>query len=201
MSPHVLSGNSSIIFYYIFRYAAFGKNDSSSDTIILMWINVDIVATLHWGYCIHALLGGYNQTPWQYTFDLPYGYYYFHVCLTLRSRLWGRDTISQETLSNALSWMKILKFQLKCMWSFFPKGALGSNEYCINMIYSQNTSIFVSFMKHDEPQPVYMHVFSILGMLPVTPAVCLTSLIVIVIGNVTHTSGLAYNAYSSIWLR
>ena len=35
---------------------------------------------------------------------------------------WGRDemdAISQTTFSNAFSWMKILKFRIKCHWSLF----------------------------------------------------------------------------------
>ena len=38
---------------------------------------------------------------------------------------WGRDkmvTVSQTTLSNAFSWMKMLKFWLKFHWSLFRRG-------------------------------------------------------------------------------
>ena len=40
---------------------------------------------------------------------------------------WGRDkmdAISQTTLSNAFSWMKMLEFQLKFPWSLFIRGQL-----------------------------------------------------------------------------
>ena len=42
---------------------------------------------------------------------------------------WGRDkiaTISQTTISNAFSWMKILGFRLKFHWSFFPRGRINN---------------------------------------------------------------------------
>ena len=52
--------------------------------------------------------------------------YLFLNKLLLMSHLthWGRykmDAISQTTLSNAFSWMKILEFRLKFHWNLFPR--------------------------------------------------------------------------------
>ena len=53
----------------------------------------------------------------------------FAVRICLRLTHWGRDklaTISQTTISNAFSWMKMLGFRLKFHWSFFPKGRINN---------------------------------------------------------------------------
>ena len=42
-----------------------------------------------------------------------------HYLNTLRSR--QIDAISQTTLWNAFSWMKMFEFRLKCHWSLFPR--------------------------------------------------------------------------------
>ena len=48
---------------------------------------------------------------------------HFHFVDTLLTH-WGRDkmsAISQTTLSNAFSWLKMLEFRLKFQWSLFPR--------------------------------------------------------------------------------
>ena len=67
------------------------------------------------------VINTYINDPWRSTYS---GMVLTSIRLHTPSRLtyWGRDKmvdISQMTLSNAFSWMKIFKCRLKCQWNSF----------------------------------------------------------------------------------
>ena len=50
---------------------------------------------------------------------------------------WGRDkraTVSQTTLSNAFSWMKMLEFRFKILLKHVPKGPINNNPALVQML-------------------------------------------------------------------
>ena len=86
-----------------------------------------------------GLLGYVSQCTWRY---MPHARTYpFSSWVPLTSQCmvisclthWGRDkmaAISQTTLSNPFSWMKLFEFGLKVHWSWFPMVQLTIFKHC-----------------------------------------------------------------------
>ena len=91
---------------------------------ILMWSVKHILnkSTRNFGRISNSIeISLVGQAPDQ---DLGEEIKHFHFSVLTH---WGRDemnNISQTTLSNAFSWMKILEFQIKFHWSLFLKALL-----------------------------------------------------------------------------
>ena len=83
---------------------------------------------------------------------------------------------------------------------FFPKGPWGVMSTAL-IWYILRILLYSCLLWNMTSPSLFICTSLVFSRCSPLPAVCLTSLIVIVIGNVTHTSGLAYNAYSRLWLR
>ena len=98
----------------------------------ITWTNVDLYSVVSSTVSLRTLIqhcnyqgsGDYWIRVWRLHSGLPGGIGLLMMSPTYCSTHWGRgkmDAISQTTLSNISSWMKMLEFRLIFHWSMFPR--------------------------------------------------------------------------------